>query len=414
MNGVEEKCRNSLKAFSVLKNASSPEKNYAIFKIGESLILNLDEILKANEEDVSIARKKGIKESLVDRLRLTKERIITMAKSCDQVMDREDPIGKIDYVKKLENGLSISRVRIPIGPIGMIYESRPNVTVDAAILCIKSGNTVVLRGGSDAYMSNNVIVSCIKKALEQTAIPADSVEYLSGKDRSSVNELMKMKDYISLIIPRGGYELIKFVKENSSVPVLETGVGNCHIFVDETADLHKSVEVILNAKTQRPGTCNSVETVLIHEKIAGTFLPMIYKALKESNVEIYGCEKTIRIIDVSKATEDDWQREYLDFKLAVKVVENISEAISHIDKYSTGHSESILTNNLENSILFKEKVDSAAVYVNASTRFTDGDQFGFGAEIGISTQRIVARGPVGLDGLTTYKYVVEGNYNIRG
>ncbi len=414
MTTVRQQCFRAYSAFETLKIMKTSVKNRIIRKIGEEILENSNDILKANSLDVHTARGKGVSAPLVDRLELNEKRIHAMVESCEKVAALEDPVGKIQYTSILENGLKISKTRIPIGTIGMIYESRPNVTVDAAILCLKSGNSVVLRGGSDAFNSNVALCECIKKALEGSEAPSSCVEYLAQKDRESVGMLMNMREYISLLIPRGGGELIKFVKENSTVPVLETGVGNCHIFVDYNADFDKSIDVIINAKTQRPGTCNSVETVLIHGEIASEFLPLLVKALKKHNVEIYGCEKCNSIADVLKATEEDWFREYLGLAIAIKIVDDVELAIEHINKYSSHHSESILTNDIENSKKFTELVDSAAVYVNASTRFTDGEQFGFGAEIGISTQRIIARGPVGLNELTTYKYVIEGDYSIRG
>jgi glutamate-5-semialdehyde dehydrogenase len=296
----------------------------------------------------------------------------------------------------------------------MVYESRPNVTLDATILALKSGNPVLLRGGSDALSSNLAIANAIKTGLSNSKIHSSAVEIVEDTDRENVNRMLKMNEYLSLIIPRGGAGLIRFVVENSTVPVLETGVGNCHIFIDYNADVEKAVEIVDNAKTQRPGTCNAVETVLIHEELAEKLLPKLRERLSSKGVEIRGCEKTAQIIECVRADETDWETEYLDFILAVRVVKDVDEALDHIERYSTGHSESILTNDLSNATRFQASIDSAAVYVNASTRFTDGEQFGFGGEIGISTQKLHARGPVGLEELTTYKYIITGDYSVRG
>ena len=312
-----------------------------------------------------------------------------------------------------KDGLRISRERVPLGAIGMIYESRPNVTVDASILALKSGNSVLLKGGSDAINSNRVIVSAIKRGLEMVGLPEGCVELIEDVSRDCVMEMLKMREYLSLIIPRGGSGLIQFVVNNSTVPVIETGTGNCHIFVDYNADLRKAVSIVDNAKTQRPGTCNAVETILVHEKIAGEFLPMIKEALSRKNVELRGCEKSRQFVEMVPATEEDYETEFLDLILAVKVVRDVKEAVEHIERYSSHHSESILTQDYSNARYFLKAVDSAAVYVNASTRFTDGGEFGFGSEIGISTQKLHARGPFGLRELTSYKYTVMGDYQVR-
>jgi glutamate-5-semialdehyde dehydrogenase len=409
-----EKAKKVREAWDVLRNATTREKNKAIKKIAEKLDERRKEILEANRIDVEKARERGVKESLVDRLALNDKRIDEMIKACETVIGLKDPVGEVIDSWVREDGLRIARVRVPIGPIGIIYESRPNVTVETTILALKSGNTILLRGGSDALNSNKAIVSAIKEALKETEIPESSVEFIENTDRSLVLEMIRLREYLSLVIPRGGYGLISFVRDNATVPVLETGVGNCHIFVDESADLKKAIPVIINAKTQRPGTCNAAEKLLVHEKIAKEFLPVIVEELRKHGVKVRGCEKTREIVpDVVPATEDDWPTEYLDLIIAIKVVKNVDEAIEHIKKYSTGHSESILTENYSNAKKFVSEIDAAAVYVNASTRFTDGGQFGFGAEIGISTQRFHARGPVGLRELTTYKFVVLGEYHVR-
>ncbi len=400
-------------AEKALRMATTAEKNRAILEIGKQIKKEQPMILKANHEDVDKASQNGISEAMIDRLRLSEARIDDMIKACSKVAALADPVGSVirSWVK---GSLNITQTRVPIGAIGMIYESRPNVTLDATILALKSGNPVLLRGGSDASASNMAIARAIKNGLSKTAIPAFAVEIIEDTHRENVSQLLKMNAYLSLIIPRGGAGLIRYVIENSSIPVLETGVGNCHIFVDYNADRDKSIEIIDNAKTQRPGTCNSVETVLIHEEIASQVLPPLYERLCAKGVEIRGCLNTSKIINCKVAQESDWETEYLDFILAIKVVKNVQEAIEHIEHYSTRHSEAILTNDLTNARLFQATVDSAAVYVNASTRFTDGDQFGFGGEIGISTQKLHARGPVGLEELTTYKYILIGDYSIRG
>ncbi|MCD6552359.1 glutamate-5-semialdehyde dehydrogenase [Thermotoga sp.] len=414
MEELLEKAKRVKEAWEMLKSAEARKKNNAIKKIARKLDERRKEILEANMIDVERAREKGVKESLIDRLALNDKRIDEMIEACETVISLKDPIGEVIDSWVREDGLRIARVRVPIGPIGIIYESRPNVTVETSILALKSGNTILLRGGSDALNSNKAIVSAMKEALRESEIPESSIEFIENTDRALVLEMIRLREYLSLVIPRGGYGLISFVRDNATVPVLETGVGNCHIFVDESADLKKAVPVIINAKTQRAGTCNAAEKLLVHEKIAKEFLPAIIEELRKHGVEVRGCEKTRKIVpDVIPATKEDWPTEYLDLIIAVKVVKDVDEAIAHIKKYSTGHSESILTENYSNAKKFVSEIDAAAVYVNASTRFTDGGQFGFGAEIGISTQRFHARGPVGLRELTTYKFVVLGDYHVR-
>jgi len=381
--------------------------------IAGSIDMNRSAILVANSLDVLQARNREIKESLIDRLALTEKRIDGMIQSCYDVAALSDPVGEIETTWIQKDGLRISRERVPLGAIGMIYESRPNVTVDASILALKSGNSVLLKGGSDAINSNRVIVSAIKRGLEMVGLPEGCVELIEDVSRDCVMEMLKMREYLSLIIPRGGSGLIQFVVNNSTVPVIETGTGNCHIFVDYNADLRKAVSIVDNAKTQRPGTCNAVETILVHEKIAGEFLPMIKEALSRKNVELRGCEKSRQFVEMVPATEEDYETEFLDLILAVKVVRDVKEAVEHIERYSSHHSESILTQDYSNARYFLKAVDSAAVYVNASTRFTDGGEFGFGSEIGISTQKLHARGPFGLRELTSYKYTVMGDYQVR-
>ncbi|RKX54467.1 MAG: glutamate-5-semialdehyde dehydrogenase [Thermotoga sp.] len=408
-----EKALKVKRASEKLRNLSARKKNEALMSIRESLERNKFKILEANDKDVKRARESGIKESLIDRLRLNEKRIDGMLKMIDTVVNLKDPVGEVIDSWVREDGLRISRVRVPIGAIGIIYESRPNVTLDATVLALKSGNSVLLRGGSDAFNSNMEIVRAIKDGLKDSDIPENSVEYVEDTSHEIVGEMLKLNGILDLIIPRGGSSLIKFVVENSTVPVLETGVGNCHIFVDESANLEKALDIIDNAKTQRPGTCNAVETVLIHEKIAEKILPPLVERLKKKGVEMRGCEKTREYVDVHPATEKDWETEYLDLILAMKVVKDVDEAINHIKRYSTGHSEAILTENYTNARKFISSIDSSAVYVNASTRLTDGGEFGFGGEMGISTQKLHARGPVGLRELTTYKFVILGDYHTR-
>ncbi|BBE30121.1 gamma-glutamyl phosphate reductase [Tepiditoga spiralis] len=413
MEELLEKVEKLKKAFEILKLKNANEKNEAILRIAEALKKNEKYILKENDKDVQIAIKKGIKSSLIDRLKLNSKRINGMIKACKEIIELKDPIGEIYDSFLRKDGIRISKVRIPIGLIGIIYESRPNVTLEASILAIKSGNTLLLRGGSDAINSNLAIVKAIKEGLKNSLIPTDSVQIIEDTNRSIVNEMLTLNKYIDLIIPRGGKDLIDFVIETSKIPVLETGTGICHIFVDESANIEKSIEIIDNAKTQRPGTCNTVETVLIHKNIAKKILPKLKDKLLEKNVLIRGCNEVKKIIEVESATDKDWTTEYLDLIISIKVVENINEAISHIKKYSTSHSESILTENYLNGMKFVNEIDSAAVYINASTRFTDGGEFEMGAEMGISTQKLHARGPVGLKELTTYKYIIFGNYDSR-
>ncbi|PZC52215.1 MULTISPECIES: glutamate-5-semialdehyde dehydrogenase [unclassified Mesotoga] len=396
-----------------LRLLSTDEKNEAILSISRELEAHKEGILLANSIDVENSKKKGMKESLVDRLALSEDRIAGMIESCKNVVSLSDPVGEIENTWVQKDGLQISRVRVPIGAIGMIYESRPNVTVDASILSLKSGNSVLLKGGSDAINSNKAIVSIIKKALTSAGLPEGSVELVEDTSHQAVEEMLKMNQYLSLIIPRGGAGLIKFVVNNSRIPVIETGTGNCHIFIDYNADVDKAVMIVENAKTQRPGTCNAVETLLVHRAIAAEFIPRAAQILTEKGVELRGCTESIRYWKMLPATEEDYATEFLDLVLAVKIVEDVDEAISHIEKYSTGHSEAILTNDYANSRRFLKAVDSAAVYVNASTRFTDGGEFGFGSEIGISTQKLHARGPFGLKELTSYKYTILGDNQVR-
>lgn len=391
------------------------EKNDALKLIAKALIDNTDAILAANKIDVDNGRANGLTESIIDRLSLSKARIEGMAQGVLDVAALPDPIGAVLSGSKRPNGLNITKVRVPIGVIGIIFEARPNVTSDAASLCLKSGNTVILRGGKEAINSNKCIADIMRSALEKSALDKNCIQLIEDTTRQSSVELMGLVDYLDLLIPRGGAGLIKAVVENAKVPVIETGVGNCHVFVDESADIDMAANIIYNAKTSRPSVCNAIETILVHKNIAEKALPVIKARLDEKNVELRGCERTREILgdSVIPAIEADWATEYLDYILAVKVVDNIDEAIAHITKYSSGHSECIVTENYKNANRFKNEVDAAAVYVNASTRFTDGGMFGLGAEIGISTQKIHARGPMGLNELTSMKFIIEGDGQIR-
>lgn len=391
------------------------EKNDALKLIAKALIDNTDAILAANKIDVDNGRANGLTESIIDRLSLSKARIEGMAQGVLDVAALPDPIGAVLSGSKRPNGLNITKVRVPIGVIGIIFEARPNVTSDAASLCLKSGNAVILRGGKEAINSNKCIADIMRSALEKSALDKNCIQLIEDTTRQSSVELMGLVDYLDLLIPRGGAGLIKAVVENAKVPVIETGVGNCHVFVDESADIDMAANIIYNAKTSRPSVCNAIETILVHKNIAEKALPVIKARLDEKNVELRGCERTREILgdSVIPAIEADWATEYLDYILAVKVVDNIDEAIAHITKYSSGHSECIVTENYKNANRFKSEVDAAAVYVNASTRFTDGGMFGLGAEIGISTQKIHARGPMGLNELTSMKFIIEGDGQIR-
>ena len=404
-------------AARVAASLTTGDKNELLKALAASLITESKSILAANAVDVDKAVKAGTKASLVDRLSLNKDRIEAMADGLLQISKLPDPIGEVINMKTLPNGLIVGEKRVPMGVVGIIYEARPNVTADAFGLCLKSGNAVILKGGSDAINSNMAIVAAFKKTIEKMGINSDLVQLIEDTSRETATALMRLNEYIDVLIPRGGGGLIRSVVENSTVPVIETGVGNCHIYIDDTADKQMGIDIIINAKTQRPGVCNAAETLLVSEKAAKAFLPDAIKALKAKNVEIRGCEKTVNIcpdMGIRPATEEDYYTEFLDYILAVKVVGNVDEAIEHIAKYSTGHSEAIVTESYTNAMKFLNEVDSAAVYVNASTRFTDGNEFGFGAEIGISTQKLHARGPMGLKALTTSKFIIFGNGQIRG
>ncbi len=396
-----------------LSSMSTAKKNEVLIAIATSLKENAQYILEANKLDIKNAEDKGVKASLIDRLKLTEERIISISEAVEQIVKLNDPVGKAEAFER-PNGLKILKKKVPLGVVGVIYEARPNVTADVSAICIKTGNAVVLKGGSDAINSNKAIVKAMKMALHNVGVNEDVIMLIESTDRESTMDMMKLNGIIDVLIPRGGSGLIKQVVENATVPVIETGTGNCHIFVDEYADFEKAKNIILNAKTQRTGVCNAAESLVIHKNIAEKFLPYILTELNEAGVEIFGCSETTKYGEfVKPATDDDFYTEYLDMKISVIVKDNIQEAINHINEHSTGHSEAIVTDNYTNATLFTEKIDSAAVYVNASTRFTDGGEFGFGAEIGISTQKLHARGPMGLDEMTTYKYIILGNGEIR-
>lgn len=390
-------------------------KNVALRKIAENILKYQNEILEANNIDIENGCASGLSDALLDRLKLSKERIEDISEGIIKVASMPDPIGKVLDGFTTENGLKINKVRVPLGVIGIIYEARPNVTADAASICLKSGNAVILRGGKEAINSNKAITKIMRKSLKEVSFPEDAIQLIEDTSRESSKALMTMNKYLDVLIPRGGAGLIKAVVENATVPVIETGVGNCHVYVDKYANLDMAVSIINNAKTSRPSVCNAIETVLVHKDIADEFLPKMKAKLDEKHVEIRGCEKTVAILgnEIVKACESDYSTEFLDYILAVKVVDSFDEAISHISEYSTKHSEAIITENYENAMRFTNEIDAAAVYVNASTRFTDGGQFGLGAEIGISTQKLHARGPMGINELTSTKFIINGNGQIR-
>ena len=395
--------------------ASTAEKNAALAAISAALREGVDIILDANNADLIAARENGMSEAMQDRLRLTADRINGIADGVDDVIKLEDPIGEVISGSVRPNGMSITKVRVPLGTIAIIFESRPNVTVDAAVLCLKSGNAVILRGGKEAFNSNRCLCSIMRSALAKVGLPEDLIQFVEDTSREVSNELMRCSDYIDVLIPRGGAGLIRACKQNATVPVIETGTGNCHVFVDETADLPMAVSIVNNGKTRRVSVCNAVESLLVHENVAEEFLPMIKAKLDEKHVEIRGCERTKAILgdSIVPATEEDYATEFLDYIISVKVVKSLDEAIAHIDRYTTHHSECIVTNDLANAERFQKEIDAAAVYVNVSTAFTDGGMFGLGAEIGISTQKLHARGPMGLRELTSMKFLIGGNGQIR-
>ncbi|MDY4692527.1 MAG: glutamate-5-semialdehyde dehydrogenase [Blautia sp.] len=411
---LEQMGKNARKAEVSVRNLSTGKKNEVLLAAADKLVARADYLLEANEKDVINGRNNHMPESLVDRLLLTKERIEGMAEGLRQVAQLEDPVGEVIGMKKRPNGLLIGQKRVPLGVIGIIYEARPNVTSDAFALCFKTGNAVILKGGSDAIYSNSAIVKCIQEVLKEHDVTEDAVQLIEDTSRETAAQFMKMDQYMDVLIPRGGRGLIRTVVEQSTVPVIETGTGNCHIYVDETADLKMAADIVINAKTQRVGVCNACESLLVHRNVKDEFLPVLAERLREKNVEMRADKAACELMPGAiPATEEDWGKEYLDYILSIKVVSSIEEAIEHINRYNTGHSEAIITNNYEHAQKFLDEVDAAAVYVNASTRFTDGFEFGFGAEIGISTQKLHARGPMGLTALTTTKYIIYGNGQIR-
>ena len=398
----------------VLRTLSTQAKNDLLIKAAEQLVTDSGKILAANEMDMANGEKAGMSSGLLDRLKLTEERIAGMAEGLTQLALLDDPIGEVLGMKKRPNGLLIGQKRVPLGVVGIIYEARPNVTADAFGLCFKTGNAVILKGGSDAIHSNIAVVESLQAALAACGLPVDALQLITDTSRETTTAFMKLNRYVDVLIPRGGAGLIRAVVENSTIPVIETGTGNCHIYVDESADLSMAADIVMNAKTQRVGVCNACESLLVHEKVKDAFLPVIAERLRTKNVEMRGDEAVCALVpDCVPATEEDWGREYLDYILSIKTVSSVDEAIAHINRYSTKHSEAIITESYTNAQKFLDEVDAAAVYVNASTRFTDGFEFGYGAEIGISTQKLHARGPMGLTALTTTKYIIYGSGQVR-
>ncbi len=398
----------------ILRTLETNKKNEALLVTADNLVKDTDKLLAANEKDMENGRANNMPQGLLDRLLLTKERIGQMAVGLRQVAALDDPIGEVLSMKKRPNGLEIGQKRVPLGVVGIIYEARPNVTADAFALCFKTGNAVILKGGSDALYSNIAIVESIRSSLLASGLPETAISLIEDTSRETTTQFMRMNEYVDVLIPRGGAGLIRAVVQNATVPVIETGTGNCHIYVDESADFEMALDIIFNAKTQRIGVCNACESLVVHENIVKKFTPLLAKRLKDKDVEIRGDESVMDAADgIVPASEEDWGTEYLDYIISVKTVADVEEAISHINRYNTGHSEAIITNSYENAEKFLDGVDAAAVYVNASTRFTDGFEFGFGAEIGISTQKLHARGPMGLLALTSTKYIIRGNGQIR-
>ena len=415
MMTLEQIGQKAKEAEPLLRVMNGEKKNQVLLRAAEYLVKDTEFILSANETDMENGRERGMKEGLLDRLKLTKERIEGMAEGLRQIAALPDPIGGVISEWTPENGLDIRKVRVPLGVIGIIYEARPNVTADAFGLCFKTGNPVVLRGGSDAVHSNLAIVEVLQKALTDCGCPASAIQLLEDTSRETAAAFMKLNRYIDVLIPRGSAGLIATVVNNSTIPVIETGSGNCHIYVDEDADLQMAADIVYNAKTQRIGVCNACESLVVHRKVKDAFLPMLARKLSEKQVELRGDEAAREAVpSMKEGSAEDWGTEYLDYILSVKTVDSLDEAIAHINRYNTGHSEAIITENKEHAEKFLQEVDAAAVYVNASTRFTDGFEFGFGAEIGISTQKLHARGPMGLEALTSYKYEIYGNGQVRG
>ena len=414
MEDIIEKACLAKKAGIVLSKADTVQKNKCLRHMMDAIAEDTDYILNENQKDMAAGRSKGMSEAMLDRLLLDKKRLKAIIEGLGQLIALKDPVGEVISMNKMPNGLLIGQTRVPLGVIGIIYEARPNVTVDAASLCIKSGNAVILRGGSEAVNSNIALVKSLRKALAASGLPEDSISIIEDTSRETAIRFMKMNEYIDVLIPRGGAGLIKSAVENATIPVIQTGTGNCHVYVDSCGDLDMAEKIVINAKVSRPGVCNAEEKLLVHKDVADEFIPRIVKSLRENGVEVRGCEKTVKLSAEVKPAEDiDWYTEYLDYIIAVKIVDSIDEAIEHINRYGTKHSEAIVTENYSNSRRFLAEVDAAAVYINASTRFTDGFEFGLGAEIGISTQKLHARGPMGLKELTSTKYVIYGNGQVR-
>ncbi|MGM0216009.1 glutamate-5-semialdehyde dehydrogenase [Enterococcus sp. AZ109] len=413
-NTMEQLGRNAKMAATTLSSLDTKTKNACLQVMADKLRKHSNRVLTANRKDLEKAAANGTREVMLDRLRLTPERIEAMAQGIEQVIELPDPIGEISKMWRNEAGLLIGRQRVPLGVIGIIFESRPNVTTDAASLCFKTGNAVILRGGKDAFQSNEVLVTIMQGALAACDLPRNCIQFVNDTSHEVANQMMKANAYLDVLIPRGGAALIKRITENATVPVIETGTGNNHVYVDSAAQLDMAENIIINAKVQRPSVCNSIETILIHEDIAEEFLPQIEQALVTNQVELHACPKSMLHLQTAKPAEDeDWATEYLDLILAVKIVSSLDEAIHHINKYNSGHSEAIVTDSYSAGQRFLNEVDAAAVYINASTRFTDGFMYGFGAEIGISTQKLHARGPMGLEELTSTKFVIQGNGQVR-
>ena len=414
MNSLNELGVRAKAASKKLALLGTEEKNNALKAISKSLIDNLSTIIEANKIDLENGKNRGLKPSVLDRLELNEKRVLDMAKGVMDLISLPDPIGLVLDEIVRPNGIKIKKISVPMGVIGIIYEARPNVTSDAAAICLKAGSSVILRGGKEAINSNIATVNIMREALKTVGLPEDLIILVTDTSRQSATDLMTLDRYLDLLIPRGGAGLIRAAVENSTVPVIETGTGNCHAFVDESADLNTALDIVVNGKVQRPSVCNALETLLVHEKIADKALPLICDKLNDLGVKILGCEKTCELIPYATlASDEDYFTEFLDYIISVKVVKDIDEAIEHIDIHSTKHSEVIITKNADNAIRFQREIDSAAVYVNASTRFTDGGEFGLGAEIGISTQKLHARGPMGLKEITSYKYIIDGNGQIR-
>ncbi len=414
MSELIKKGKNAKEAAYILANITTTDKDRALEFMAKKLLENADKIIEENKKDLKKAVENGTSKGMLDRLSLDKSRIDSMADGLMQIINLQDPVGEVIGMWNRPNGLQIGQKRVPLGVIGIIYEARPNVTCDAAGLCLKSGNAVILRGGKEAINSNIAITNALREGLKEANVPEDAVQLIEDTSREVATQMMKLNDYIDVLIPRGGAGLIKAVVNNATVPVIETGTGNCHIYVDSECDFEMAKNIIVNAKTSRPSVCNAAESLVIHEDVAEELLPILAKALRDKDVVLRGDKRAREIVkDMEEATEEDFYKEYLDYIMSVKVVKDIDEAIAHINKYNTGHSEAIVTKNYENSQKFLQRIDAAAVYVNASTRFTDGCEFGFGAEIGISTQKLHARGPMGLKELTTIKYIIFGNGQIR-